>query len=303
VSTARKQVRADSKGRPHHAAATGEFALKRSDARSSKMLATTVLAPRGRSAPALVATERDAVSEELVHHLGRTLDDVAEGRFGPAADGESGWTRVGNYTQAGERVKDALDRVLAAIGLVLASPVLLAVAIAIRIDSPGPAFLRHSRIGRDGRPFHFWQFRGMYADARRRFPELYDYRESAEPGRTPRTHPPTDPRVTRVGRFIRRTSLDELPNLVNVVLGEMSLVGPRPEIPELVPYYGAAAKLVLGVKPCILSLARLLGPDDMTFEQSLELDLRYVRERSPRMDLGIVLGTAWTIVTGRSIAR
>ena len=249
----------------------------------------------------MAAAERDAVSEELFHHLARTLDDVAEGRLGPAAKGGTGWSRVGNYSHAGELVKDALDRVLGAIGLVLASPVLLALTIAIRLDSPGPAFLRRSRIGRDGRPFHFWQFRDMYADARRRFPELYDYRESAGPGSTPRSHPPTDPRVTHVGRFIRRTRLDELPNLINVALGEMSLVGPRPEIPELVPYYGASAKLVLSLKPGITSLARLLGPDNMTFEQSLELDLRYVRERSLRMDAGILLGTAWRMFTRRAL--
>ena len=251
----------------------------------------------------MFTAERDAVSEELVHHLARTLDDVAEGRLGPAAECETGWSRVGNYSRAGERVKEALDPVLAAIALVFAGPLLLALAIAIRLDSPGSAFLRRSRIGRDGRPFHFWQFRGMYADARRRFPELYDYRESAELGRTPRSHLPSDPRVTRVGRFIRRTSLDELPNLINVVLGEMSLVGPRPEIPELVPYYGASAKLILSVKPGITSLARLFGPDDMTFDQSLELDLRYVRERSLRMDVGILLGTAWMMLARRTLTR
>jgi lipopolysaccharide/colanic/teichoic acid biosynthesis glycosyltransferase len=239
--------------------------------------------------------------DELVQQLHRTLDGVAEGRFGAGAQAGAGWRRVGNYTLAGERAKDLGDRVLAAIGLALISPVLLAIAAAIRLDSPGPAFFRQVRIGRDGRPFHFWKFRGMYVDARRRFPELYDYRFSAEQARTLRFHPPSDPRVTRVGRFIRRTSLDELPNLVNVVLGEMSLVGPRPEIPELVPYYGNSARLILGVKPGITSLAKLLGRDHLTFEETLELDLRYVRERSLRLDFGVLVGTVWMILTGHNI--
>jgi lipopolysaccharide/colanic/teichoic acid biosynthesis glycosyltransferase len=248
-----------------------------------------------------IAMERDAVSEELVHHLQRTLDDMAEGRFAAAAEGDTGWIRVGEYSRAGERLKEALDRVAAALALVFTSPLLLAIAIAIRLDSPGPALFRQTRIGRDGRPFHLWMFRGMHVDARRRFPELYDYRHGAEPLRALGFPPQADPRVTRVGRILRRTRLDELPHLVNVLLGEMSLVGPRPEIPELVPYYGSSAKLVLGVKPGITSLARLLGGEHPAFDESLELELRYVRERSLRMDTGILLGTAWRIVTGRGI--
>ena len=247
------------------------------------------------------AMDHDDDCGELMHQLSQTLEGVAEGRFGPVADYAPGWRRVGNYTLAGERAKDAIDRVLAAIGLVFISPLLLAVAVAIRLDSPGPALFRQVRIGRDGRPFQFWKFRGMHVDARRRFPEMYDYRFSAEQARELRFHPPLDPRVTRVGRFIRRTSLDELPNLMNVVLGEMSLVGPRPEIPELVPYYGTSARMILSVKPGITSLAKLLGRDLLTFEETLELDMRYVRERSLHVDIGILLGTVWMILTGRSI--
>jgi lipopolysaccharide/colanic/teichoic acid biosynthesis glycosyltransferase len=230
------------------------------------------------------------------------LDGVARGGWSALAHHEkSGWQRVGHYTRAGEWVKDAMDRVLAAIGLLLVSPVLLAIAIAIRLDSPGPAFFSQTRIGRNGRPFRFWKFRGMLVDAKARFPELYEYQYGAEEVQQLRFHPPVDPRVTRVGRFIRRTSLDELPNLVNVVLGDMSLVGPRPEIPELIPYYGASARLVLSVKPGITSLAKLLGRDHLTFQETLELDLRYVRERSLRLDIGVLIGTVWLVLTGKSI--
>jgi lipopolysaccharide/colanic/teichoic acid biosynthesis glycosyltransferase len=247
------------------------------------------------------AATRDAEREELARYLERAMESLAEGRFATVEGRKAGWHRVGRYSRRGERVKDLLDRVLAAIGLVLVSPVLLAVAIAVRLDSPGPAFFRQTRIGRNGRPFRFWKFRGMFVDARERFPELYDYRYDAEQARQLRFHPPSDPRVTRVGRFIRRTSLDELPNLINVVLGDMSLVGPRPEIPELLPYYGGAARAVLSVKPGITSLAKLIGRDHITFEETLELDLRYVRERCLRMDLGILFGTVWMIFTGRNV--
>jgi len=243
----------------------------------------------------------EASRGEMARYLQRAMDEVAEGRFGSAPPTESGWRRVGRYTRTGERIKDVLDRVLAAMGLLAISPVLLVVAVAIRLDSPGPAFFRQVRIGRNGLPFRFWKFRGMFVDARQRFPELYDYRYDAEQVRQLRFHPPLDPRVTRVGRFIRRTSLDELPNLINVVLGDMSLVGPRPEIPELLPYYGTQARAVLSVKPGITSLAKLLGRDNITFDETLELDLRYVRERSLRMDLGVLFGTVWMVATGRSI--
>ena len=220
-----------------------------------------------------------------------------------SASRDGGWQRVGHYSRFGDSVKEVSDRVLAAFGLVLVSPILLVIAIAIRLDSPGPAFFLQTRIGRGGRPFRFWKFRGMFMDARTRFPELYDYHYDAEQVRELRFHPPVDPRVTRVGRLIRRTSLDELPNLLNVILGDMSLVGPRPEIPELIPYYGASAKLVLSVKPGITSLAKLLGRDHFTFQETLDLDLRYVRERSLRVDLFILIGTVWLVLTGRSIGK
>ncbi len=243
---------------------------------------------------------------ELLQELKVSLDDVARGGLAVGrapTDATGEWSRVGGYTQVGEALKALGDRVLAAVGLVLVSPLLLVIAIAIRLDSPGPALFSQTRIGRGGRPFRFWKFRGMYADSRRRFPELYDYRYTGEEVRTLRFHPDHDPRITRVGGFIRRTSLDEVPNLINVVLGDMSLVGPRPEIPELLPYYGAAAKTVLSVRPGITSLAKLVGRDHITFEETLELDLRYIRERSLRMDLAIVLGTIWMVTTGRSVGH
>lgn len=203
------------------------------------------------------------------------------------------------YTRLGETVMGVLDRVLATIGFVLVSPLLVPLALAVKLDSKGPAFFRQTRIGRGGQPFTFYKFRGMYVDARARFPHLYDYRYSQEEVQNLRFHPEQDPRVTRVGSFLRRTSLDELPNLLNVMRGEMSLVGPRPEIPEMLPYYGPHARTILSIKPGITSLAKCVGRDDLTFQQTLRLDLRYIRERKLSLDLRILFGTVWKIVRGR----
>jgi lipopolysaccharide/colanic/teichoic acid biosynthesis glycosyltransferase len=210
---------------------------------------------------------------------------------------------VSRYTPLGEFVKALSDRVLAAIGLVVITPLLALIALAVRLDSPGPALFRQSRVGRGGRVFTFWKFRGMYVDARRRFPELYDYNYSAAEVHDLRFHPHEDPRVTRVGQILRRTSLDELPNLINVVLGDMSLVGPRPEIPELLTYYGTAAEEILSVRPGITSLAKLVGRDNITFEETLALDRRYVRERSLATDFRLLLATVVMVVTGHSVGH
>jgi lipopolysaccharide/colanic/teichoic acid biosynthesis glycosyltransferase len=257
-----------------------------------------------RAAAAVQELSESKGTREIVRRVASTLDDVVEGRLTTHADDNSPKSApqgIGKYSRAGEVIKDVLDRVLAVIGLVVVSPVLIATAIAVRLDSPGPAFFRQTRVGRGGRAFHFWKFRGMYVDARERFPELYDYRYTQEQVQELRFHPGEDPRVTRVGRFIRRTSLDELPNLVNVVLGDMSLVGPRPEIPELLPYYGDSAHTVLSVKPGITSVAKLLGRDHFTFRETLELDVRYVSERSLKLDAAVIMGTVWLVLTGRSV--
>jgi lipopolysaccharide/colanic/teichoic acid biosynthesis glycosyltransferase len=210
---------------------------------------------------------------------------------------------VGRYSPLGELVKSLSDRALAALGLVVIAPLLAVIALAVRLDSPGPAFFRQPRVGRNGRMFTFWKFRGMAVDARQRFPELYDYNYSPAEIQALRFHPAEDPRVTRVGQILRRTSLDELPNLINVVLGDMSLVGPRPEIPELLSYYGNAAAEILSVRPGITSLAKLVGRDNITFEETLALDRRYVHGRSLALDFSLLFGTAVMVLTGRSVGH
>jgi lipopolysaccharide/colanic/teichoic acid biosynthesis glycosyltransferase len=195
-----------------------------------------------------------------------------------------------------ELVRRAFEVVVSISMLVLLSPVIAVIAILIRATSPGPAVFRQVRLGQGGRPFVFYKFRGMYVDARERWPELYEYSYAPEDLETLRFHPQSDPRVTRIGRFLRRTSLDEVLNFYNVLKGDMSLVGVRPEIPELIPYYGEHAKTILSVKPGITSLAKVTGRDELTFGQTLELDLEYVRRRSLRFDLRVLVATVMTVV-------
>jgi lipopolysaccharide/colanic/teichoic acid biosynthesis glycosyltransferase len=200
-----------------------------------------------------------------------------------------------------EIVRRALDVLLSAVLLLAFLPLLALVAIAVRLESKGPAIFSQERLGRYGVPFRFYKFRGMYADAHERWPELEEYSYSDEELPDLLFHPKHDPRVTRVGRFIRRTSLDELPNLWNVFRGDMSIVGPRPEIPQMIPYYGDAAPIILSVKPGVTSLAKVTGRDELTFSRTLALDLEYIERRSLRLDLKIMLATAATVILQRGV--
>lgn len=200
-----------------------------------------------------------------------------------------------------EIVRRAMDVVGAIVGLVLALPVIVAVAVAVRLDSPGPVVFRQTRIGRDGVPFTFYKFRGMFVDARERWPELFEYSYAPDEVQHLRFHADHDPRVTRVGRWIRRTSADEILNLWNVLIGDMALVGPRPEIPEMLPYYGDALPTILSVRPGVTSIAKVTGRDELTFGHTLELELEYVRRRSILLDLKVLLATVLTVVVQRGV--
>jgi lipopolysaccharide/colanic/teichoic acid biosynthesis glycosyltransferase len=189
-----------------------------------------------------------------------------------------------------------IDVTVSAVMLIVFSPLIAAVALLIRTTSPGPAVFRQERVGKGGKLFVFYKFRGMYVDAKERWPELYDYRYEPEQLQALRFHPHLDPRVTPVGRLLRRTSFDEVLNFWNVLKGDMSLVGPRPEIPELIPYYGAHAETVLSVRPGVTSLAKVTGRDELTFAETLELDVEYVQRRSLLLDLRILGWTARTVI-------
>jgi len=190
--------------------------------------------------------------------------------------------------------KRLFDIVLGSLSLAISSPVILLAALAIRLESPGNPFFLQTRVGLKGRPFTIFKLRGMQIDARDRFPELYDYRQFTNLDFF--FHYEHDPRITRVGQFIRRTSIDELPNFLNVVLGSMTLVGPRPDIPEMLRLYGPRAERYISVKPGVTCLSKITGRDLLTKRESIQLDLRYIEERSLRFDMRILWRTFQNIV-------
>jgi lipopolysaccharide/colanic/teichoic acid biosynthesis glycosyltransferase len=184
-----------------------------------------------------------------------------------------------------------LERALAAAVLAITFPVMLLVALAIRLDSPGPALFRQKRVGRGGRLFDFVKFRSLYHDARRRFPELYAYQYTLEEIEQLCFKVPNDPRVTRAGEWLRRTTLDELPNFWNVLTGDMALVGPRPEIPEMLPYYRDEHLIKFSVPPGVTGLAQISGRGRLRFLETARLDAQYAANRSLRVDLQILVRT------------
>ena len=190
--------------------------------------------------------------------------------------------------------KRSIDIAGALAGLILLAPVLLLVAIAIKLDSPGPVIFRQRRVGLDGRRFDIYKFRSMAADAEERRAELAPFNEVTD---GPIFKMAKDPRITRVGRLIRRTSLDEFPQLINVLLGQMSLVGPRPPLPAEVARYGPADRDRLRVLPGCTGLWQVSGRSDLaSFKTMVQLDLEYIRAWSHRLDLVIILKTMRTIL-------
>ncbi|MFJ7589934.1 sugar transferase [Streptomyces sp. NPDC097617] len=192
-------------------------------------------------------------------------------------------------------LKSALDRVGAAVGLLLLSPFFLGIVMAIRFGSRGPAFYSQRRIGRDGVPFVMWKFRTMVVDADALKAELSQSNENDGLMFKMRR----DPRVTRVGRLLRRTSLDELPQLVNVLTGNMSLVGPRPPLPEEVAKYDEVELRRLTVRPGMTGLWQISGRSDLSWDETIQLDLQYVDNWSFTSDVDVMGRTLRAVVDGR----
>lgn len=195
--------------------------------------------------------------------------------------------------------KRALDLVLGSLLLCCSLPVIILAAIAVRMESRGSPLFVQTRVGLNGEPFRIFKLRGMYADARERFPELYDY--SKHEGLDFHFHYERDPRITRVGNFIRRTSIDELPNFMNVLLGSMTLVGPRPEIPDVSALYGKYRESYLSAKPGVTCLSKVSGRDLLTKEQTIRMDIGYVANRSTALDLKILWATFWSVINRRNV--
>jgi exopolysaccharide biosynthesis polyprenyl glycosylphosphotransferase len=191
-------------------------------------------------------------------------------------------------------VKAAWDRVGALVGLILFAPLFVAVALAIKLDSRGPVFFRQTRVGRDGRRFAMVKFRTMVVGAERLQADL-EHDNDAD-GVLFKLR--TDPRVTRVGRLLRRYSVDELPQLWNVLRGEMSMVGPRPPLPAEVRQYEHHVNRRLLVRPGITGLWQVSGRSDLSWEEAVRLDLYYVDHWSPTMDVTIVLKTFSAVMRG-----
>lgn len=180
------------------------------------------------------------------------------------------------------------DIVLAAVALVLLSPLLLIAAVAIKLGSRGPVLYRQRRVGRDGREFELLKLRTMV--------------QGSDPVGVGTVVSRDDPRVTRAGRLLRRSSLDEVPNLANVLRGEMAIVGPRPTIPAQVADYTPRQHRRHEVRPGITGWAQVQGRAGIPWEERIELDVEYVDRRSASLDLRILGSTVWLLITGHGLA-
>jgi lipopolysaccharide/colanic/teichoic acid biosynthesis glycosyltransferase len=193
------------------------------------------------------------------------------------------------------RIKDIFDRIAAAICLVLVSPLLIAIAAAVRLTSKGPVIYRRRVLGRHGVPFDAFKFRTMVADAEQLLPTNPEVARQFAVNMKLRN----DPRLTRFGRVLRRSSLDELPQLLNVLRGEMSLVGPRIIAPEEVPRYGAHIHSRLSVKPGITGLWQVSGRQELGYGERVALDLEYIEHWSLWLDVCILLRTVPAVLSMR----
>lgn len=190
-----------------------------------------------------------------------------------------------------------VEVLVASLVLLFSAPILLCLAIAVRRGTPGKVLFFQPRMGKNLKPFVFVKFRTMYADAKERWPGLYRYDYEDADIRTLKFKIEDDPRVTPQGRWMRVTTLDELPNFWNVLTGEMALVGPRPEIPEMLPYYSDEQRLKFAVRPGITGLAQISGRGRLSFQDTVKLDVEYVKRRSLALDLKILIQTAYKVVT------
>jgi Undecaprenyl-phosphate galactose phosphotransferase WbaP len=195
-------------------------------------------------------------------------------------------------------VKRACDVLLAALLLVLALPFAVVIALAIAIETPGPVFFGHTRVGKGGRRFHLWKFRSMVRDAdavlarhlERNPGDRAEWKSSRKLKR--------DPRVTRVGKLLRRSSLDELPQLWNVLRGDMSMVGPRPIVAEEIVKYGPVYSLYAKVPPGLTGLWQVSGRNDTSYRERTELDSNYIRNWSLWLDLVVLMKTVRVVLMG-----
>ena len=192
--------------------------------------------------------------------------------------------------------KRSMDMVLALSAIILGMPLFLLTALLVKITSPGPIIFSQVRVGKYGRHFKFYKFRSMYIDAEARKAELMKHNESGDGVIFKMKR---DPRITPVGRFIRKFSIDELPQLFNVLLGDMSLVGPRPPLPSEVKTYTLEERKRLNITPGITCLWQISGRSELPFSKQIALDKEYIASRSAWKDFLILLKTIPATLTGR----
>lgn len=191
-------------------------------------------------------------------------------------------------------VKRVFDILVSTILFIILSPILLVLVIWIRLDSEGEAVFKQTRVGTGGRPFTIYKFRTMVKNADKMFNKSIDKENLGEFVFQDKD----DPRITRSGKFLRKTSLDELPQLINIIKGDMSLIGPRPEIPAIADLYSDHEKIRLMVKPGVSGLAQVNGRGDLELSKTIAYDISYVKGFSLWMDLKIFLKTFKVVILG-----
>ncbi|MCR1875986.1 sugar transferase [Paraclostridium bifermentans] len=191
-------------------------------------------------------------------------------------------------------IKRSIDFIGALIGLILLSPIFLIVAIAIKIEDPkGTIIFGHKRVGLDGKIFKCWKFRSMVHNAEEVLNNLTP-EQKKEYSETFKLK--NDPRITKVGKFIRKTSLDELPQLINILSGDMSIVGPRPIVTKELDFYGEYEQYLKAIKPGLTGLWQVSGRSDTTYEERVELDMKYIIKRNTALDIYIIFMTVIKVI-------
>jgi lipopolysaccharide/colanic/teichoic acid biosynthesis glycosyltransferase len=231
----------------------------------------------------------------------RTVVDLAEGALAVAVDGEEESVVIDLRERVDVEIRPATARrvvetVLAVTGILVASPVLLVLAVLIVVSTPGPIWYAQVRVGRGGQLFRCYKLRTMVPNAADILEALLRDDPEARVEYERHCKLKDDPRITPIGKILRKTSLDELPQLVNVIKGDMALVGPRPVVPHELTRYGDAADLLLSVRPGLTGLWQVSGRNDLSYDERVDLDLEYVRRRSLRLDAGIILRTIQQMV-------
>ena len=191
-----------------------------------------------------------------------------------------------------EVIKRIIDIVASFTGLILLSPLILIVSMLIKLESKGEVIFKQKRVGLNGKEFYMYKFRSMVINAEELKAELESQNEMSGPMFKIKD----DPRITKIGKFIRKTSIDELPQLINVIKGDMSLVGPRPSLPKEVAKFEPWMKERLEVKPGLTCIWQVSGRNNIDFEDWMKLDIKYVRERSFKLDIKLILKTVLVLL-------